>query len=91
MVFQAVILCLPTAHPAEIAFGLASLLGSVYFFYLALETGKRKRMLLHGPVMAHPAPRFERAMSGRGRNERRGLRFLVLCCIIIVLLISLFG
>ena len=90
-VFQGIIMCLPGQHPVVVGLGLASLLGSIYFFLLAWDTGKQRKILLHGPVENRPAPRFQGASPRSGRNERRGLRFLVLACVITFLLILLFG
>ena len=90
-VFQGIIMCLPTEHPVVIAFGLASLLGAIYFFFLAWDTGKQRKMMLHGVFDERALNKMELRASRQGREQRRGLRFLILACTITLMLILLFG
>lgn len=60
------------------ALGLASLVTSIYCFFLVWDAGKRKRMILGG-AEDKPSPRdHAEAPSLRARVEGNGIRFLIL-------------
>lgn len=79
------LLRLLSSHPVVLALGFASLLGSIYFFFLVRAAGKQKRTLLHGRADERPLSDLENAPSGLVRDEENGRRFLMVLCVITLL------
>lgn len=70
------------------ALGLASLLASIYCFFLVWDVRRRKRILLHGPE-GEPSPRdHAQAPSPHVRVEGTGMRFLILLGAISLVLLA---
>ena len=73
---------------APIAFGLASLLASIYCFFLIWDVRKRKRILLYGAEDEPSPDDHAEAPSKRLSVEGNGMRFVILLVAITLVLLA---